>query len=74
MKSRYDSRFLVGLGSGDKIYGIQEWAATEKDSFDTEFVDDLEEKLDEYGELTEAQDDALDRIICSWKIPAKYFS
>lgn len=73
MKKEYDTKFLDGLDSGDKIYGIQRWAAEECTKFDTDFVDELEEKLEEYGELTVGQDEALDRIISSWRISVKYF-
>lgn len=51
----------------EKIEAIREWAEF-KPWFDLSFVDSLEEAYNDYGELTDAQECALDRIIEGFKI------
>lgn len=53
--------------SQQKINAVIRWARSRK-WFDTEFVESLQEKLDEYGELTSAQEEGLDNIIKKFKI------
>lgn len=52
----------------EMIYIIQHWA---KDNlhFETDFVDQMEEKLAEYGSLTMGQSGALTNIIERYRIP-----
>lgn len=53
----------------EKITLILNWAEENPGKgFDTMFVVDLQEKLDEWGELKPAQEDALDNIISRWGI------
>lgn len=48
----------------DKIDAIKNWADDDNNHwFDTSFVDSLADYLEEHGELTERQEDALDSII-----------
>ena len=55
------------LDDADKISKILEWSE-QVEGFDTDFVMDLEAKLEEYGDLTETQSNALDNIIDRWNI------
>ncbi len=53
----------------EKITLILDWHTENKHlNFDPSFVTDLQEKLDEFGKLTPAQEKALDRIIQRWEI------
>jgi hypothetical protein len=53
----------------DKIAAIKNWAEDDKNHwFDTTFVEAMEDALEQYGELTERQADALDSIIDKNKI------
>ncbi len=52
----------------DRIYRILKWAE-DHPNFDTEFVENMADVLSEYGELTEAQEEALDNIIQGFQIP-----
>lgn len=52
----------------DKILAILNWAEEEGDDFDNEFVLEMQDKLEEFGELTEKQEEALDRIISGFRI------
>lgn len=71
---RYDGNFIADLISEDKIEGILSWARDHTDvDFDTSFVEDMDDRLEEYGELTEGQDEALSNIIRSFRIPEEYF-
>jgi len=48
----------------DKIAAIKTWAEDDGNRwFNTEFVEKMEDALEERGELTESQSDALDIII-----------
>lgn len=51
----------------EKIDMILEWA-DEHPEFDAEFVEDLQDKFETYGRLTENQEAALDNIIEKWGI------
>lgn len=51
----------------EKIEAILEWAE-DHDFFDIEFVETMGEKLEEYGELTDRQESALDNIIEKFRI------
>lgn len=51
----------------DKISLIRKYAE-DHPSFDTTFVDSLEEFLDKFDELTEAQSGALDNIIYRFRM------
>ena len=55
------------MGDEEKIQMILDWADTQK-SFDTTFVEELSDKLGEWGELTDGQSAALDNIIEKWHI------
>lgn len=53
----------------EKITLIIDYFLNHKDKkFDTTYVYDLQEKLDEYGALTKAQERALENIITRWGI------
>lgn len=57
------------IDAQEKITIILDYFLDHKDKqFDTAYVYDLQEKLDEYGSLTKAQERALENIITSWKI------
>jgi hypothetical protein len=58
-----------GFDASDAIEAILNWANEEgNEDFDTFFVSDLQEKLDEYGELTANQEIALENICNRWNI------
>lgn len=61
------NRIKKKVKQDDRIDLILSWADEHPD-FDTAFVDSMAEKLETYGELTEAQSDALDNIIERWRI------
>ena len=50
----------------EKIRMILDWAES-KPNFDTSFLEDLLEKMEEKG-LTNRQEEAVDRIIKKWRI------
>lgn len=52
----------------EKIDMVMTWADEKDRGFDTEFVESLQESLDNYGSLTVAQENALDNIIEQWHI------
>jgi len=52
----------------DMIYIIQHWAK-ERPDFDTDFVDKMENKIAEFGYLTDGQSGALLNIIERFRIP-----
>ncbi len=51
----------------EKIDLILRWSIDNPD-FNTLFIEDLKEKYDEYGDLTEFQENAIDNIIIKWRI------
>lgn len=51
----------------EKIDAILNWARS-KPNFDTEFVESVENQLNERGDLTSAQEEALDNIIEKFRI------
>lgn len=55
------------MDDSEKIEMILAWAEDHPE-FDTNFVEDMEDKLDEHGSLTERQSESLDHIISRWKI------
>lgn len=54
--------------TAEKIDAILDWAE-EHPEFDTDFVESLASQLEDKGELSENQEDALDNIIEKWHIP-----
>jgi hypothetical protein len=57
-----------------KIYEIREWyRRVGPKNFKMDFVENLEEALEEWGELTWAQNQALDNIIERWVHGRAYF-
>ena len=55
----------------EKITAIIDWSLENRDKrFNSTFVYDLQEKLDEFGKLTRAQERSLDNIIEKWGIDA----
>lgn len=55
------------MDSEEKIKMILTWA-DDHPKFDRFFVEEMEEKLDQFGGLTENQTEALDHIIDKWGI------
>lgn len=51
-----------------KLVGIRNWAEENRPDFDFTFLDSLDEAFEEYEELTEAQEQALDNIIEGFRI------
>lgn len=51
----------------EKINKILEWSA-KRPRFNTKFVEDVKDKVFEYGTITDKQREAVDRIIDSFKI------
>lgn len=51
----------------EKIKLIMDWAA-DNDSFDSSFVEDMLNRIEKGGSLTEKQSQALDNIIDKWQI------
>ena len=62
IQTQYDQ-----LTEEELIQQILEWAE-EHDSFDTEFVESVSEAYDEYGDLTCAQREGLERIYARFRI------
>jgi hypothetical protein len=58
---------MNNYSSGDLIDIALEYAETHK-SFCTVFIDSLYESLEEYGELTDSQRDALERIVSKFRM------
>ena len=60
--------FCVNEVSGQELIDdILEWAEKHP-SFDTDFVDSMQDALHKYGRLTENQEEALKRIARRWHI------
>jgi hypothetical protein len=55
------------MSDEEKIEMILAWSEDHPE-FDRNFVEDMEEKLDQFGSLTERQSESLDHIIARWKI------
>ena len=59
------------MNTQEKITAIIDWSLENRDKrFNSIFVYDLQEKLDEFGKLTRAQERSLDNIIEKWGIDA----
>ena len=66
-------RLLEEITQLEKIEIILDYFGDRPDiTFDTSFVEDLQEKLNYYGSLTENQELALDNIIEGWEIPFNF--
>ena len=52
----------------DMITAIINWAESENPDFDTNFVESVQAKLSEHGELTPGQVDGLERIVKGFRI------
>lgn len=60
---------IKGFDTSDAIEAVKNWATDEaNDTFDTTFIDSLATALDEYGELTEGQENALSNIVSKFNI------
>ena len=56
------------MDSEEKIEMVLSWADAKDRGFDTEFVESMQDHLVDIGELTKAQESALDNIIDRWGI------
>jgi len=65
--------WIDDLISDDKVEGILSWAKEEGGEFDTEFVEELGDRLESGADLSMGQEQALDNIIKQWRIPEDYF-
>ena len=64
-----------GYAAGDVINAIFQWSKEDDNSeFDTSFIESLSEKLDQFGELTPRQEQALTNIVEKWEIDVEQYS
>lgn len=62
------------MDTATKIAGIRDWIYEEApESFDDSFFQDIAEKYEGFGYLTEKQEKALDNIINRFKVDRSYF-